>query len=75
MRVIFRMCGNESQPGLQPVEKLATSLLSVKWVLNVRFHAKNIDWPFTACHSRGTTLPYWRAKDALGQDKQKPYII
>ena len=65
MRVIFRMCGNESQP----------LLLSVKGVLNVRFHPKNIDWPFTACHSRGTTLPYWRAKDALGQDKQKPYII
>ena len=26
MRAIFRICGNESQPGLQLVEKLATPL-------------------------------------------------
>ena len=26
MRAIFRICGNESQPGLQLVEKLATTL-------------------------------------------------
>ena len=26
MRAIFRICGNESQPGLQIVEKLTTSL-------------------------------------------------
>ena len=73
--VMFRICGNESQPGLQLVEKLATPLLSVKGILNVRFHPKNIDWPFRASHSRATTLPCWRAKDAQGQDKQKPYII
>ena len=27
MHAIFRMCGNESQPGLQPVEKLAMPLV------------------------------------------------
>ena len=29
MRAIFRICGNESQPGLQKVKKLATLLLAV----------------------------------------------
>ena len=32
MRAIFRICGNESQPGLQLVEKLATPLV-VKFLL------------------------------------------
>jgi len=27
--------------------------------------------PFAACHSRGTKPPCWRAKVALGQDKQR----
>ena len=27
--------------------------------------------PFAASHSRGTKPPCWRAKVALGQDKQK----
>ena len=31
--------------------------------------------PFTASHSRGTKQPRWRAKVALGPDKQKTYII
>ena len=31
--------------------------------------------PFAASCSRGTKRPYWRAKVALGQDSQKPYII
>ena len=31
--------------------------------------------PFTASHSRCTKPPRWRAKVALGQDKQKTYII
>ena len=30
---------------------------------------------FAARHSGGTKLPCWIAKVALGQDKQKPYII
>ena len=30
---------------------------------------------FAARHSDGTKLPCWIAKVALGQDKQKPYII
>ena len=29
MRAIFRICGNESQPGLQLVEKLATPLATL----------------------------------------------
>ena len=29
MRAIFRICGNESQPGLQRVEKLATPLAAL----------------------------------------------
>ena len=28
MRAIFRICGNESQPGLQLVEKLSTPLIA-----------------------------------------------
>ena len=28
MRAIFRICGNESQPGLQLVEKLTTPLIA-----------------------------------------------
>ena len=32
MRAIFRICGNESQPGLQLVEKLATLLVSISQV-------------------------------------------
>ena len=31
--------------------------------------------PFAASHSRGTKPRRWRAKVALGQDKQKTYII
>ena len=31
--------------------------------------------PFAASHSRGTKPPFWRAKVALKQDKQKTYII
>ena len=31
--------------------------------------------PFAASHSRGTKPPWWRTKVALGQDKQKAYII
>ena len=31
--------------------------------------------PFAASHSRGTKPPRWRAKVALGQHKQKTYII
>ena len=27
--------------------------------------------PFAACHSRGSKPPCWRAKLALGQDKQR----
>ena len=30
---------------------------------------------FAASHSRGTKPPRWRAKVALGQDKQKTYFI
>jgi len=32
MRAIFRTCGNESQPGLQVVEKLATPLVAVTFL-------------------------------------------
>ena len=52
MRVIFRICGNESQPGLQLVENLAILLLNVKGALNERLHPENIDWPFAARHSQ-----------------------
>ena len=34
-----------------------------------------INRTFAACHSRGINPPYWRAKVAVGQDKQKAYII
>ena len=27
--------------------------------------------PFASSHSRGTNPPYWRARDALGEDKQR----
>ena len=31
--------------------------------------------PFAASQSRGTKPPYWRAKVALGQDKQRNYHL
>ena len=34
----------------------------------------HINRPFAASHSRGTKPPCWRAKVALGQDKQKAYM-
>ena len=40
-----------------------------------RFVALTINRPFAASHSRGTKPPYWRAKVALGQDKQKACIV
>ena len=40
-----------------------------------RFVDLTINRPFAASHSRGTKPPYWRAKVALGQDKQMAYII
>ena len=36
---------------------------------------KHNNRPFASSHSRGAKLPRWRAKVALGQDKQKTYII
>ena len=33
----------------------------------------NSNRPFAASHSRGTNLLCWRAKVALGQDKQRKY--
>ena len=29
------------------------------------------NWPFASSHSRGTKPPYWRARDAPGEDKQR----
>ena len=43
------------------------------WNFCARF--SDVNSPFAASHSRGKKLPYWRAKAALGQDKQKAYII
>ena len=34
-----------------------------------------VNRPFAVSHSRGTKPPCWRARVALGQDKQKTYII
>ena len=31
--------------------------------------------PFATSHSRGPKPPFWRARDALGQEKQGAYII
>ena len=31
--------------------------------------------PFATSHSRGSKPPFWRAKDALGQEKQGAHII
>ena len=36
---------------------------------------KHNNRPFAASHSCGTKTQHWRAKVALGQDKQKTYII
>ena len=36
---------------------------------------KHNNRPFAASHSRGAKPPRWTAKVALGQDKQKTYII
>ena len=43
------------------------SRFDCKWL--VGFYQGN--WPFAASHSRGTKPPCWRAKVALGQDKQR----
>ena len=40
-----------------------------------RFVDLTINRPFAASHSRDTKPPYWRAKVALGEDKQKAYKI
>ena len=40
-----------------------------------RFVDLTINRPFAASHSRGTKPPYWRAKVAQEQDKQKADII
>ena len=37
--------------------------------------ARRCNRPFSASHSRGTKPSCWRAKVALGKDKQKTYII
>ena len=37
--------------------------------------ARRCNRPFAASHSRGTKPSCWRAKVALGKDKQKTYII
>ena len=43
-----------------------------EWILC----SETLNRPFAASHSRGTKPPRWRAKVALGQDKQKTnYII
>ena len=34
-----------------------------------------VNRPFAASHSRDTKPPCWRAKEALGQDKQRAHII
>ena len=39
MRAIFRICGNESQPGLQLVEKLERRILASSRVLYTFFQA------------------------------------
>ena len=31
--------------------------------------------PFATSHSRGTKPPCWRAKEALGQDKQRKLLF
>ena len=31
--------------------------------------------PFATSHSRGTKPPCWRAKEALGQDKQRKLLL
>ena len=36
---------------------------------------KHNNRPFASSHSRGAKPPSWRAKVALGEDKQKTYII
>ena len=42
-----------------------------EWILC----SKTLNRLFAASHSRGTNPPFWRAKVALGQDKQKTYYI
>ena len=45
MRAISRICGNEGQPGLQLVEKLATPLLTVSVTKSIQ----KVDLGFTLC--------------------------
>ena len=54
---IFMMCGDQSQPGLQLVEKLAIPLYKYKWIMV----------QFQICHSRRLealkTHLYWVSFD------------
>ena len=46
------------------------------WKSRKKFHRRFLtNRPFAASHSRGAKPPRWRAKVALGQDKQKTYMI
>ena len=65
-------CGKFDSTNQKHYPDLACDASSV-WNFCPRFSDDNS--PFAACHSRGTKLPYWTAKVALGQDRQKTYII
>ena len=41
-------------------------------MLNTSF--SGVNRPFSASISRGTKLPCWRGRDALGEDKRRKFI-
>ena len=56
---------------VQTVKKVVT--INFHWLIDQYQSIKNR--PIAASHSHGTKPPRWRTKVALGQDKQKTYII
>ena len=53
---------------------LAASRLD-KYLATILTSISKNNRPFAASHSRRTKRPYWRAKEALGQDKQRKLLF
>ena len=70
MRAIFRICGNESQPGLQIVEKLSTPLVTDLLYTNVQFTYLDdifLPWIFSDPYYRHCRHHYHRLYDPRHQ--------
>ena len=70
--------GEPQGGGIQIPKKRSCKLSFLKSIYHNVNYTRPVDRnsrPFAASHSCGKKPPCWRAKVALGQDKQKAYII